>query len=105
MTIEKKELVNLFYILDKMNIGDLTANHASIYSKKKKGFYINKHQYLFSQINIKNLSFIKLKEQFQKNIKRLIKQVFLFINTFIHPKQNQMQFYILILLIVLLSLL
>ena len=38
--MEKKELVNLFYILDKMNMGDLTANHASIYSKKKKGFYI-----------------------------------------------------------------
>ena len=38
MKIKKKELINLFYILDKMNMGDLTANHASLFSKEKKGF-------------------------------------------------------------------
>jgi ribulose-5-phosphate 4-epimerase/fuculose-1-phosphate aldolase len=83
MTIKKKELVNLFYILDKMNIGDLTANHASIYSKEKKGFYINKHQYLFSQVKTKNLAFVKSKDQFTKKNEEINKAGF-FIHQYLH---------------------
>jgi ribulose-5-phosphate 4-epimerase/fuculose-1-phosphate aldolase len=84
--MEKKELVHLFYILDKMNMGDLTANHASIYSKKKKGFYINKHQYLFSQVTLKNLSFVKLNDEFQKTYKEINKAGF-FIHQYLHSSK------------------
>ena len=83
MISEKKELVNLFYILNKMNIGDLTANHASVLSKKKDGFYINKHKYLFSQINYNNLSFVKLNDDFNKKYKEINKAGF-FIHKYLH---------------------
>ena len=84
--MEKKELVHLFYILDKMNMGDLTANHASLFSKEKKGFFINKHQYLFSQIKTTNLSFVKLKDQFQKKHKEINKAGF-FIHQYLHSSK------------------
>ena len=69
-----------------MNMGDLTANHASIYSKKKKGFYINKHQYLFSQVTLKNLSFVKLNDEFQKTYKEINKAGF-FIHQYLHSSK------------------
>ena len=47
-----------------MGIGDLTANHASILSQNKKGYYINKHKYLFSQVNQNNLVFVSLKDNY-----------------------------------------
>ena len=46
----KKKLELLFKIIDYYNLSDLTANHASILSSDKKGFFINKHKYLFSEI-------------------------------------------------------
>ena len=61
---EKRELSNLSYVLNKMGIGDLTANHASILSQNKKGYYINKHKYLFSQVNQNNLVFVSLKDNY-----------------------------------------
>lgn len=60
----KKNLEYLFKILDSYGIGDLTANHASILDNEKKGFFINQHKHLFSQINSKNLVHIKLKDIF-----------------------------------------
>ncbi len=83
MIIEKKELVNLFYVLHKMNIGDLTANHASVLSKKNDGFYINKHKFLFSQINYNNLNFVKLNENFNKKYKEINKAGF-YIHKYLH---------------------
>ena len=70
---KKKNLCSLFKILYKNNIGDLTANHASILSEEKKGFYINKHNYLFSQVNIRNLQYIDLKSKSHKNYSQVNK--------------------------------
>ena len=47
---KQKQLEVLFKVIDHYNLSDLTANHASILSSDKKGFYINKHKYLFSEI-------------------------------------------------------
>ena len=73
---EKRELSNLFYVLNKMGIGDLTANHASILSQNKKGYYINKHKYLFSQVNQNNLVFVSLKDNYSKKYKHVNKAGF-----------------------------
>ena len=88
MSNEKKELANLFYVLDKMGIGDLTANHASIISKNKKGFFINKHKYLFSQINSKNLTYVDLKDTYKKKYSEINKAGF-FIHKFLHLSINK----------------
>ena len=73
---EKRELSNLFYVLNKMGIGDLTANHASILSQNKKGYYINKHKYLFSQVNQNNLVFVSLKDNYSTKYKHVNKAGF-----------------------------
>jgi ribulose-5-phosphate 4-epimerase/fuculose-1-phosphate aldolase len=80
---KKKNLVNFFKILYQNNIGDLTANHASILSNEKNSFFINKHEFLFSQVNIDNLQEVKINEQFSSKYKKINKAGF-FIHQYIH---------------------
>ena len=79
----KKELINFFKILDYFKINDLTANHASIISSDKKGFFINQHQHLFSQVNLNNLVYVDLKSEFSKKYTNINKAGF-YIHKFIH---------------------
>jgi ribulose-5-phosphate 4-epimerase/fuculose-1-phosphate aldolase len=81
--LQKKKLVTLFKILNFYNLSDLTANHASILSSKKKGFYINKHKYLFSEIKLNNLSYVDLKEDYNFNYNEINKAGF-YIHMFLH---------------------
>ena len=83
MIKEKKELSNLFYILNKYGIGDLTANHASILTKNKKGYLTNKHKLLFSQITPKNLIHVNLRDNYNKKYKEVNKAGF-YIHKFLH---------------------
>ena len=83
MINKKKEICNLFYVLDKMSIGDLTANHASIVSNNNKGFFINQHKYLFSQVNNSNLKYVNLKDDFKKSYFGINKAGF-YIHKFLH---------------------
>ena len=80
---KKKNLVNFFKILYQNNIGDLTANHASILSNKKNSFFINRHELLFSQVNIDNLQEVKINEQFSSKYKKINKAGF-FIHQYLH---------------------
>jgi ribulose-5-phosphate 4-epimerase/fuculose-1-phosphate aldolase len=79
----KKELVDFFKILDYFKINDLTANHASILSSDGNGFFMNQHQYLFSQIKVKNLVYVDLKSEFSKKYSNINKAGF-YIHKFIH---------------------
>ena len=63
----KKKLADFYKILSYHNIGDLTANHASILSDDKKNFFTNQHAHLFEEITNKNLVKVSLFEK-NKNI-------------------------------------
>ena len=79
----KQSLVNFFKILYQNNISDLTANHASILSKTKNSFFINRHELLFSQVNTKNLEEVKINDQFSSKYNRINKAGF-FIHQYLH---------------------
>jgi len=79
----KKNLEYLFKILNTWGISDLTANHASILDDKKKGFFINQHKHLFSQINSKNLVHVKLNDIFSSKYKMVNKAGF-YIHKYLH---------------------
>lgn len=79
----KRELVDLFKILDHFKINDLTANHASILSSDKKSFFMNQHRHLFSQVKTNNLVKVNLNEDFSKKYSQINKAGF-FIHKFIH---------------------
>ena len=79
----KKKLEYLFKILGSWGISDLTANHASILDDKKKGFFINQHKFLFSQITSKNLVHVKLIDKFSPKYKIVNKAGF-FIHKHLH---------------------
>lgn len=80
---KKKNLINFFKILYQNNISDLTANHASILSKKKNSFFINRHELLFSQVNIDNLQEVKINEKFSSKYNKINKAGF-FIHQYLH---------------------
>jgi len=63
----KKKFANFYKILSYHNIGDLTANHASILCSDKKSFFTNQHAHLFEEITNKNLIKVSLFEK-NKNI-------------------------------------
>ena len=65
--LSKIKLANFYKILAYHNIGDLTANHASILSQDKKSFFTNQHEHLFEEITPKNLIKVSLFEK-RKNI-------------------------------------
>lgn len=79
----KNKLELLFKILDYYKLNDLTANHASILSFDKKGFYINKHKYLFNEIKANNLKYVDLKEQYNSKYYEINKAGF-YIHKFLH---------------------
>ena len=79
----KRELVDLFKILDRFKINDLTANHASILSSDKRSFFMNQHRHLFSQVKTNNLVKVNLNEDFSKKYSKINKAGF-FIHKFIH---------------------
>ncbi len=79
----KKKLINFLKILDHFNINDLTANHASILSSDKKGFFMNQHKHLFSQVKTNNLVYVDLKKDFSKKYSNINKAGF-YIHKFIH---------------------
>ncbi|MDA7805945.1 class II aldolase/adducin family protein [Candidatus Pelagibacter sp.] len=64
--VEKKKLVNLFKVMDHYKLNDLTANHASVLSKDGKGFFINQHKLLFSEISQNNLKYVSLNDNYSK---------------------------------------
>lgn len=82
----KKKLIILFKIIDYYNLSDLTANHASILSTDKKGFYINKHKFLFSEIKKNNLNYVNLKDDYGKKYKEVNKAGF-YIHKFLHKSE------------------
>lgn len=84
----KRELVDLFNILDHYKINDLTANHASILSSDKKSFFINQHRHLFSQIKTNNLVKVKINDDFSKKYSKINKAGF-FIHKFIHNSTSK----------------
>lgn len=79
----KKKLVKFFKILDYFKINDLTANHASIISSNNKGFFINQHNHLFSQVNEKNLVYVSLDDEFANRYSSINKAGF-YIHKYIH---------------------
>jgi len=79
----KKKLIDLLKILDHFNINDLTANHASVLSSNKKGFFMNQHKHLFSQVNANNLVYVDLKNDYSKKYSNINKAGF-YIHKFIH---------------------
>ena len=79
----KSKLVNLFRILDKLKVNDLTANHASIMSVNENGFYINMHNHLFSQVTPNNLVYVDLKDDYSKKYSKVNKAGF-FIHKYLH---------------------
>jgi ribulose-5-phosphate 4-epimerase/fuculose-1-phosphate aldolase len=79
----KYKLELLFKILDYYKLNDLTANHASILSSDKKGFYINQHKYLFKQIKANNLKYVNLKEEYNSKYHE-INKAGLHIHKFLH---------------------
>ena len=81
--INKKKLESLFKIIDYYNLSDLTANHASILSSDKKGFFINKHKYLFSEIKKDNLNYVNLKDDYGEKYKEVNRAGF-YIHKFLH---------------------
>ena len=80
---KQKQLEVLFKVIDHYNLSDLTANHASILSSDKKGFYINKHKYLFSEIKKNNLNYVNLKDDYGVRYKEVNKAGF-YIHKFLH---------------------
>lgn len=78
-----KQLEIFFKIIDYFNLSDLTANHASTLSSDKKGFYINKHKYLFSEIKKNNLNYVNLKDDYSVKYKEVNRAGF-FIHKFLH---------------------
>lgn len=88
MVNKKKELFNFFRVISKYNIGDLTANHASVLSNDKKGYYINKHKYLFSQVTSDNLVYVKLDDTFSKKYNEVNKAGF-YIHKYLHLSKSK----------------
>lgn len=76
MNNQKIELYKFLRIIDRFGIGDLTANHASILSSDGKGYFINKHKYLFSQIKPNNLIYVNLKDSYTHKYKEINKAGF-----------------------------
>jgi ribulose-5-phosphate 4-epimerase/fuculose-1-phosphate aldolase len=81
--LSKKKLANFYKILAYHNIGDLTANHASILSDDKKSFYTNQHVHLFEEITTKNLIKVNLFET-KKNILQKVNIAGYYIHRNIH---------------------
>jgi ribulose-5-phosphate 4-epimerase/fuculose-1-phosphate aldolase len=81
--LSKKKLANFYKILAYHNIGDLTANHASILSDDKKSFYTNQHAHLFEEITTKNLIKVNLFET-KKNILQKVNIAGYYIHRNIH---------------------
>ena len=81
--IEKKKLVNLFKVMDHYKLNDLTANHASVLSKDGKGFFINQHKLLFSEISQNNLKYVSLNDNYSKKNQPINKAGF-FIHLYLH---------------------
>ena len=81
--LSKKKLANFYKILAHHNIGDLTANHASILSDDKKSFYTNQHAHLFEEITTKNLIKVNLFET-KKNILQKVNIAGYYIHRNIH---------------------
>lgn len=79
----QKNLENFFKVISKFDWSDLTANHASILSSDNKSFYINKHKYLFSEINEKNLIKVDINEDYHKKYKDVNKAGF-YIHKYLH---------------------
>ena len=88
MNIQKNELYKFLRVIDKFGIGDLTANHASILSSDGKGYYINKHKFLFSQINPNNLVYVDLKDNYKKKYKEINKAGF-HIHKYLHLSKSK----------------
>ncbi len=83
----KLKLVNLFKILDKLKINDLTANHASIMSVNNNGYFINMHSHLFSQVTTRNLVYVSLKDDYSKKYLKVNKAGF-YIHKYLHNSKS-----------------
>tara|TARA_B110000967_G_C18712802_1_gene473579 strand:+ start:228 stop:917 length:690 start_codon:yes stop_codon:yes gene_type:complete len=85
---QKIELYKFLRIIDKFGIGDLTANHASVLSSDGEGYFINKHKYLFSQINPNNLNYVNLKDSYSHKYKEINKAGF-HIHKYLHLSKSK----------------